>query len=197
MRIIDVPQTSPEWFAARLGVPSASNFDMIVTTKGERSKQRDKYLYRLAGETVAGKSEETYQNAAMQRGIELEAEARQLYELITGNTTTQVGFCIHDEGYGASPDSLVGDDTTIEIKCPTMAVHVGYLLENRLPVEYIQQVQGQLLVTDRKYADFTSYYPGIRPLIVRVERDEKFIQLLRTELLLFVNDLKEVVAKIK
>ena len=197
MKIIECEQMSPEWYQARVGIPSSSNFDKIITTKGEHSKQSQKYLYRLAGEFVAGKSEETYQNAAMLRGIELEGEARQCYELITGETVDQVGFCLADEGYACSPDGMVGSEGLLEIKCPMAATHVGYLLKNELPSDYFQQVQGQLLVTSRKWCDFMSYYPGIKPLIIRVERDVKFLTYLKVELEIFCNELKEIINKIK
>ncbi len=196
MKVIDCIQGTPEWFAARCGVPSASNFDMLITTKGEPSKQRQKYLYRLAGETITGIAEESYTNAAMERGKVMEAEARQLYQLITGEEVKEVGFCLV-EGYGASPDGLVGDVGCIEIKCPNMATHVGYLLDNVLPTDYFQQTQGQLLVTGRKWCDFVSYYPGLKPLIIRVTRDEKFLKALQVELELFISELKTVVQKIK
>lgn len=196
MKIYDFEQRSEEWFAIRCGKPTASSFDKIVTAKGEPSKQSQKYLYKTAGEHIAGIAEETYQSAAMLRGIELEEEARNLYEMITGREITQVGFCVED-GCGCSPDGLVGDDGMIEIKCPIISTHVGYLLDNKLPTDYIQQVQGQLLVTGRKWCDFVSHYPGLKPLIIRVERDEKFIGLLSIELKLFTDNLKEIVNKIK
>lgn len=196
MKIIECIQGSPEWVAVRCGIPSASNFDMIVTSKGEPSKQREKYLFRLAGETITGIPEESYKNGAMERGIVMEEEARQLYQLATGGEVKQVGFCLAD-GYGASPDGLIGDNGCLEIKCPTMAVHVGYLLDNKLPTEYLQQAQGQLLATGREWCDFVSYYPGLKPLIIRVVRDEKFIKSLAIELEIFVKELKEVVEKIR
>lgn len=196
MKIIDVLQSTPEWHKARCGIPTSSEFDKLLTTKGEVSKQRQKYLYQLAGETITGIAEETYQNAVMQRGKEMEAEARQLYQLITGKEVKEIGFCLAD-GYGASPDGLVGEDGLVEIKCPTMAVHVGYLLDNAFPLDYFQQCQGQLLVTERKWVDFMSYYPGIKPLIIRVMRDEKFIKALKIELEVFCRELPEIVAKIK
>jgi len=195
MKIVDCIQGSPEWFAARCGIPSASNFDKIVTTKGQPSKQREKYLYRLAGETITGKSEETYQNAIMERGIEMEVEARKLYGLISGSEAVEVGFCLSN-GYGASPDGLVDKDGCLELKCPLIATHVGYLLNGKLPMEYFQQTQGQLLVTGRKWLDFMSYYPGLKPLVVRVERDETFIGALEAQLQVFCAELKDVVNKI-
>lgn len=197
MKIIQVQQGSPEWLACRAGVPSASNFDMIVTSKGEPSKQAQKYMYRLAGERITGIPEETYQNAAMQRGVELEAEARMFYEMTNDCKIEQVGFCLADGGWGCSPDGLVNGDGLIEIKCPQIATHVGYLLDNKVPTDYFQQTQGQLLVTGRKWLDFISYYPAMKPLIVRVERDEVFIGKLEEELEKFVSELEEIVNKIK
>lgn len=199
MITLDFAQGTPEWFAARCGVPSASNFDMIVTTKGEPSKQREKYLYRLAGERVSGKPEETYQNGAMQRGIEMEAEARKLYELAKDVEVAQVGICFPDKKrlYAASPDGLIGDDGLLEIKCPLIHTHVGYLINGELPTEYFQQTQGQLLVTEHKFVDFVSYYPGLRPLIVRVERDNNFLEKLEIELISFNKDLETLTEKIR
>ena len=196
MEIINVVQGTPEWFEARRGIPSSSNFDKIVTTAGKPSKQKEKYMYKLAGEKVSGISEETYQNATMQRGSEMEAEARQLYELTKGVEVQEVGFCI-EGGYGASPDGLVASEGLVEIKCPLVATHVGYLLKNKLPTDYFQQTQGQLLVTGREWVDFMSYYPGLRPLLIRVERDEVFLKALRIELEVFVSELKDTIERIK
>lgn len=196
MEIINVIQGTPEWFAARCGIPTSSNFDKIITSKGVTSKQRDKYLYTVAGESIIGKAEETYKNDIMLRGQVMEEEARQAYELVTGNEVTQVGLCTH-KGAGASPDGLVGDDGTLEIKCPTIGVHISYLLKGTLPTDYFHQVQGQLFVTERKWADFVSYYPGLKTLIVRVERDESFIARLAFELNIFCKELETIVKKIK
>ena len=199
MKIIDCLQGSPEWFLARCGIPTASNFDKIVDTSGKPSKQRRKYLYQLAGEKITGKPEETYQNAAMLRGTQMEGEARSFYELTNGEKVVQVGFC-SSEGkaiYGASPDGFVGDDGGVEIKCPMISTHVGYLLDGNLPTDYFQQVQGGLLVTGRKWCDFISYYPGIDPLVVRVFPDMGFLLKLEAELNLFCAELEEVVKKLK
>jgi len=149
MKIYDFKQGSDEWFKIRAGIPTASNFDKIITSKGEPSKQCQKYLYKVAGEYITGVPEETYQNMAMQRGIEMESEARNLYTVVTDNEVKGVGFCVGDPvyEYGASPDGLVGASGCIEIKCPGIAIHVEYLLDNKLPTAYYQQIQGQLLVT--------------------------------------------------
>lgn len=195
----ETEQRSKEWHEIKKGIPGASQFDKIVTTKGEPSKQAQKLMYQLAAERVSGISEEGYKSQWMERGIELESQAIEFYQLVTDATVTKVGFCFSDERkiYGCSPDGLVGDDGGLEIKCPSASVHVEYLLSGVLPTEYFQQVQGSLLVTGRKYWDFLSYYPGLKPLIVRVYRDEAFITKLQSALETFCNELEKIVEKIK
>ena len=195
----DCVQGTPEWFAARCGIPSASNFDKIITTTGTPSKQAQKYMYQLAAERVTGRTEESYTNATMERGKETEAEARNFYEMLYDVKIEQVGVCYPDAKKlcAASPDGLIGKDGLIEIKCPLAYAAVTYLLEDGLPTDYFQQVQGQLYVTGRKWVDFLSYYPGIKPMIYRVTRDEKFLKALSVELEVFCSRLDEVVKKIK
>ena len=197
--IEDVEQGSESWFALRTGKPTASNFDKIITSRGEPSKQVKKYLYALAGERLLGYSPETYQNDAMLRGKELEAEARASYEFITDAEVKQVGFCFKDDHrfYGCSPDGIIGENGGLEIKCPTLPVAVEYLDKGVLPTTYVQQVQGNILVTGRAYWDFISYYPGLRPLIIRVERDDTLITALESALEAFCVQLDELVRRLK
>jgi putative phage-type endonuclease len=199
MIALNCDQGSEQWFAERVGRPSASRFGEIITTKGVPSKQAEKYLYELAGERIIGTKTETYQTPAMLRGVEMEAEARQLYELMRDVEVEQVGICYQDEKrkFGASPDGLVGDDGCLEIKCPTLPVAVEYLLAGRLPTKYFQQVQGQLLVTGRAWVDFLSYYPGLSPLIVRVERDETFLTYLKVALDDFCEKLEKITEQLR
>jgi hypothetical protein len=189
-------QGSSEWKKLRLGIPTASSFDEILTSKGEPSKQARDYMYRLAGERVSGQGEEGYTNAAMQRGIDLEPEAIQAYELIKEVKVERVGFCYEENKWGCSPDGLVGDDGMIQIKCPSMAVHVSYLIDNKLPTKYFQQVQGEMFVTGRKWSDFISYFGGLKILIVRVYRDEIFISKLKENLETFCENLEKTIKEI-
>lgn len=194
MQILELEQRSPEWYAARKGIPTASEFDKIITTTGKQSTQRKKYMLQLVGERLGGIVDEPYQSFAMLQGIEKEAEARALYELIQSPIKT-VGFCLAD-GYGCSPDGFVGDNGLVEIKCPLISTHVGYLLDNDVPTDYYTQIQGQLLVTGREWCDFLSYYPGLKPLIVRETPDEVFQKLLKKELEMFCAELSEIVRKL-
>jgi len=189
MRIINVEQRSPEWFAARLGVPSASNFGKIITPGGKRSTQVEGYLNRLVADILTGRSEQQEPSEAMQRGTELEPEARAYYELIAG-PVEEVGFCIHDDGFGCSPDGLVGKDGLLEIKCGLAHTHVEWLRDGVIPSIHIPQVQGQLLTTGRLWCDFLAYHPSMKCLLVRVNRDDKYCDLLHEALKELVENIK-------
>jgi len=176
MRIIDCEQGSDAWLSARLGVPSASQFSKIVTGKGGKSTQVEAYINQLVAEELTGETTFVYVNEHMKRGTELEPDARELYEALTGNTVQEVGFCLHDTvNAGCSPDGLVGDDGGLEIKCPAPATHVEWVKAGVMPSKHLQQIMGCLWVTGRSWWDFMSYHQTMKPLIVRVERDEEYI----------------------
>ena len=164
-----VLQGSKDWFTARMGIPTASEFDKILTPKTlTLSTQHRDYLCRLLAEWALGTPFEVETKVwAMDRGIELEAEAVQCYEFLTGVQTTD------DGKVGASPDRFAGDEGLVEIKCPFPHTHISYLLADAVPTDYLLQLQGQLYVTEKKWVDFFSYYPGLPPLRVRTEPEEK------------------------
>lgn len=170
MKVVECEQYSDEWWAARVGIPTASNFDSILTpAKMAPSTKAEAYQCRLLAEWMTGKPVDTYQNDAMTRGLELEPAARESYQFITDAEVAEVGLCLEDTGrWGCSPDGLVGDDGLLEIKCPTPGVHVGYLLSDQIPLNYKLQCLGQLLITGRDWLDFMSYHPDMDPLIVRM-----------------------------
>jgi hypothetical protein len=190
MIIHNVEQGSPEWLAARLSIPTSSEFDRIVTPKGKLSAQSDKYLYRLLAEWITGAPLEDVQTEWMIRGHELESEAVSSYEFERGVACQKVGFITNDDGtVGTSPDRLVGDDGLLELKCPSPAIHVGYMISRSLGTEYWPQVQGQLLLTGREWCDIQSYHPQFPSVIIRVKPDEGYQEALREALRCFVEDL--------
>lgn len=198
MKILDFPQGSFDWLQARVGMPSASQFKNIVTSDGKRSKTRQKYLYQLAGEKIVGRRDETYQNDAMRRGVELEPTARELFVMTTGIEVQEVGMCVHDSGiFSCSPDGLISENSGIEIKCPSISVHIEYMLGNKVPSDYYQQVHGSMLVTGRDEWFFMSYYPGLKPFIHLEKRDKEFCEKLEAELYLFDADMSEIISTVK
>lgn len=177
MQLIDCEQGSIEWLQARIGIPTASGFEKIITPTGKASTQAEAYSEKLLAEYILGYPVETfYGNAHTDRGKELEPQAVKFYEVQKDVDTRPVGFCTDDaRTMGASPDRLVGEDGLLEIKCPAPQTHVHYLLTGEIDKGYWPQVQGQLLVTGRKWVDWLSYHPEMPPVIIRVERDEEYL----------------------
>lgn len=199
MITLDVEQNSQEWFNARAGRPTASCFDQILTPKTMKpSAQAQKYLYTLAGERLAGCKAESFQSDWMRRGLEVEEEAKALFQMIRDVELRQVGLVYPDENklFSCSPDGLM-ETEGLELKCPAMHTHVGYLLAGILPSDYIPQVQGSMLITGFMRWNFMSYYPGLPPLIITVNRDDSFCAKLMVELKTFCEKLDEVEAQLR
>lgn len=161
--VIHAEQRSPEWFAARLGrVTGSRAADMLASIKsGEAAARRD-YRMELVTERLTGRpAEDGYVNADMQRGVELEPEARAAYEALTGVLVDQSGFLAHDELMaGCSLDGHVGAfDGILEIKCPRAANHFATLRAGGVPPRYLPQITHNLWITGARYADFVSYCP--------------------------------------
>ncbi len=177
MRVIDVEQGTDEWLKARLGAPSASSFGQLITPTGRRAKTFTAYVQKLVKEVLDGEPAPFYANDAMARGTELEPHARAYYEFMTGNDVVEMGFIKHETlEAGCSPDGFVGEDGGIEIKCPLDHNHEKTLELDGMPSKHIPQVQGCMWITGRKWWDFVSYHPEMDSLIVRIERDDEYIE---------------------
>jgi len=202
MIIHDAAQGTNEWLQARAGVVTSSEFKKVLA-KGRGnapSKTRQDYLLIKANESLTGLPvDEGFQSQWMLNGQERESEARATYEMITDNEVKEMGLILDDaQRIGTSVDGLV-DIGTLEIKCPKLPTHLNYLIANRCPPAYVAQVQRQLLITDRKWCDFVSYHPdAYEPFfMIRVERDEEYLENLKTTLDAFIVDLDEMVVKLQ
>ena len=194
---INVEQNSPEWFSSRAGKWTASLFAKCVSPTGKLSKSAAKVNDKLIMELITGNREPYYQSEAMARGIEIEPEALQWVNDNTEYNFEPVGFFDSGKGYGCSPDAVdFKKETGIEIKCPIEKTHLKYLKDNKIPTKYYSQVQGQLMVSGFKQWLFVSYFPEGEQLQVMVERDEPFIELLRSELERHVNLMEEGVNEV-
>lgn len=195
---IDAEQYSDEWWAARLGKVTASNFAKVIS----KGTGRNTYMLQLAAERLTGQQADTYTSPAMQYGSDNEHLARAAYEFATDATVTEVGICLLDDNVGASPDGMIGDDGLIEIKMPNTTTHIETVMSGKMPAKHRAQVQGQLYVTGRSYCDFISYdmrIPSDKSLfIVRVERDDKYInETLAPGIDKFVTDLAAIIDAMK
>ena len=201
----DIIQGSAEWFDARRGKITASRIaDVTAKLKGGAEAASAKnYRAQLVVERLTGISEDTYTNAAMQRGIDMEPLARECYEFLLGTTVEQVGFSDHPYILmsGASPDGLVGNDGLVEIKCPNTATHIEYLLAGKVPAQYIPQMLWQMACTGRKWCDFVSYDNRLpeemQLFIVRLERDEKAITEMELAVISFQESITKMIEELK
>ena len=196
-----IEQGSQEWLALRAGKVTASKAADVmssITTAGYRN-----YLADLVVERLTGNKTESFTNAAMQWGVDQEQLARAEYEVKTGSFVDQIAFVEHPTivNLGCSPDGLVGDDGLIEIKCPNTATHIDYVMQDKVPTKYIPQIQCQLAVTGRKWCDFVSFDPrlpdGLQILIVRLERDDEYIEKLEARVIKFLDEVNSAVTGLK
>lgn len=194
MEIFNCEQGNPEWFAARVGIPTASMFGTVLA-KGE-GKTRRTYMMKLAGEIITGRPMDSFSSEHTDRGHDQEPIARDLYAFQTGNQCELIGF-IRDGRRGASPDCLVGEDGGAEIKTRLAHLQAELLCSGAVPPLHTPQIQGNMWVSKRKWWDFVSYCPDMPLFVRRVARDEAYIQKLATEVDAFNRDLDAVVAQIR
>lgn len=205
MNALPFAQGTPEWLAARTGRITASRMSAIMAKgrNGAPSATRAACMGELIAEYLTGQSGETYTNADMQRGTELEPAARAAYEVRTGQMVKEVGLVLHpkNERFGASPDGAVGDDGLLEIKCPRTHVHIGYTLAGKPPAEYLPQMAWQAACCGRAWVDFASYDPKMpEPLqlfVVRYFPDPAYIAELEQEAEAFLKEMMGKVAALK
>lgn len=197
IQIFDCEQGTPEWFACRLGIPTASDFAYVLASgkSGGESKTRRTYMLKLLGELMTGEPADNFTNVHLNRGKEMEAAAREAYVAQTGNVVTRTGF-VRRGDVGCSPDGLIGENGILEIKTKLPHLQLEVLLKDGVPGEHIAQIQGQIFVTDRKWVDFVSYWPHLPLVIKRVERDDEYIKKLRYGLQAFNQELKELALKV-
>lgn len=204
----DIIQGSDEWIARRLGIVTGSNFSRAVSSgKGSApSKTRKNYMKALVYERIHGIPfpGKFKGNTAMDHGTETEDEARDYFARLTKQEVQQVGFIEYDGDIGCSPDGLIGDDTTLEIKCPELLTYMDYVEADRIDFKklskaYRDQVQGGLFVTGRKYCYFVLYdarYLSRPCMYTRVDRDEDYIRDLHIKIVMFVTEMKELLEKL-
>ncbi|NBT61387.1 MAG: exonuclease [Planctomycetia bacterium] len=198
-----IEQGTPEWHQLRLGKVTASRVsDVLAKIRSGESASRKNYRAELVVQRLTGMPSESFTNAAMEWGTATEPMARIAYEIAKGVLVEQVGFIDHPTiaMFGCSPDGLVHDGM-IEIKCPNSATHIEYLTDNKAPAKYINQMQCQMAVTGRKWCDFVSFDPrlpeDLQLFVVRVERDQKYIDSMEVEVVEFLTEVEGMVNQLK
>lgn len=197
MQVHNVKQNTPEWFALRTEYPLTASEAQAI---GNQGKGLETLVWEKLAEKYSLSDKDKYTNKDLERGIELEPLARDMYELQTGNKVEQVGFVTNEEISkvgGASPDGIiVAENGLIEIKCFEDKKHFKNIV-NGLEIEsqYMWQMQMQMLFTGTKFVDFVTYNPNYKEslLIQRVYPDEK----MQNDIKLGLKKGKELINEIK
>lgn len=154
-----------------------------------------RYAWLIAMETVAREPlDETFVTWQMRRGQELEPQAKRVYERRTGAWLEDVSLILtDDERFGYSADAFRDDDGLVEVKCPASPDKIGEVWANpdRAHLEYIDQIDGGLWITGRKYCDLVIYCPWLAPVgkdlfVKRIFRNEARIEALEADLVAFM-----------
>lgn len=198
-------QRSDDWFTARLGKVTASKVKDVMAKgrAGAPSATRKNYMMRLLCERLTGRRDEGFTSVAMQRGTDLEPVARSAYEVGAGVMTVETGLILHPsiEGFGASPDGLVGSSGMLEIKCPNTAQHIAVIQSGAHDPQYEWQMLAQMACAGKDWVDFVSFDDRLpEPLqyaCFRFHRDEERIRDMEAEVSRFLAELAELEADMR
>lgn len=201
---IDLVQGTPEWLAARAGSLGASSVaDALAKTKTGWGGLRANLHARMVTERLTGKPVETFVNAAMQRGTELEPQARAMYSLESGCDVAEVGIVLHPtiKHSHCSPDGVIGDVGMVEIKCCGGPRHIEILTGSAPEDRYVKQCLWQLACTGRQWVDLAYFNPDfpdeMQLHVTRIVRDEDVIAELEAGVSTFLAEVAATVADLE
>lgn len=156
---------------------------------GEWSDASKDYAFRLAIERISGEPlDEGFQTWAMQRGHDLEPDARMEHEMQTGLIVQEAGFITTDDGlFGASADGLIEQDGGSEYKCFINPAKLRRFHIDRDASEVFDQAQGCMWITGRKWWHIGLYCPALAPVGRQLwwkefARDDNYIEAMEQDL---------------
>lgn len=205
MRILtNIEQWTPEWINARRWVITGTRLKSVMSKKW--TKARNSMIDELIAEEMSP-DEWRYVSDAMINWTILEPQAREEFERITGKKVETVWFCLDDKKncIWYSPDWLIKVrwkyKEWIEIKCPWAKNHIRYILDNKIPDEYLWQVVHAFIVNnDLQRLYFISHNPHmyiekLRTHIIPVTREDLLDEIGRAQSAIddFVGDRKKAV----
>lgn len=197
-------QRTDGWLSLRSGKVTASAiYKVMAKTKAGYGADRANYHAQLVTERLTGLPTDGFRNAAMDWGIETEAQARAAYAFSINDPVTETGFHLHPTiaDAGASPDGLVGERGLVEIKCPNTATHIATLAGSGIDRKYLLQMQWQMACTERDWCDFVSFDPRLpEPMqmhVRRVERDAELLAEMESEITKFLGEVAATVADLE
>ena len=182
-KLLEIPQyeqRSPEWFAQREGKLTSSDAGTVLGLNPYQKPHE--VLFKKCGfdpKPFVG-------NIATLHGQKYEDEAIDKYCDLTNQVNYNFGLIAHEDVHhngdyywmAGSPDGIAIDKDNsnaepvlLEVKCP----YRRKIKFGKIPEYYLPQVQLNLFICDLKVADFIEYLPPNTMNIVRVYRDQKWL----------------------
>ncbi len=205
--IIELGMSKKEaaYYAGYKTIPKSEKIDKALN--GEKiidfSENAKNYAFRLAVERISGiPLDDGFETWAMKRGHELEPMARNEHEIQLGVSVALSGFVTTDDSvFGASADGFIGDDGGCEYKCLVSPESIRKVLLKGDIGDYIDQIQGCMWITGRKYWHFAMYCPALEAagkqlFWKHVDRDDDYIEDMEIDLLEFSKLVDEYQTKI-
>lgn len=185
-------QRTDEWFNQRLGRFTASKIHRLLGKEGLKrtNDSIDSFAFEKAVETLYGREEDNFISLDMQRGIDHEPLAFNIfkqYKELDFLEVKEVGFYKLGKHAGASPDGIVSNNCNLEIKCPRRNKFFKLVANGSKEIDknYIAQMQMQMLCTGTEKTYFFNYY--LENAIqywheIEIQRDEVMIGLIRSRI---------------
>jgi len=161
-------QQTEEWLELRKSKIGASDAPVIMQASPWKTPLQ-------LWEEKIGLRTNDFKSSSMQRGIDMEDEARNKFQEVTGiSMEANIAFHPTISWMMASLDGMDADKKNIvEIKCVNRTDH-SQAIAGEVPEKYFPQLQHQLAVCGLEMAYYFSYSPNDFALI-KVYRDESFI----------------------
>jgi hypothetical protein len=169
----DLEQGSPEWLAARRGLMTASEMNLVLTPtlKIANNDKTRAHVYEIAAQRITHWTEPSYVGDAMLRGHADEITARDLYS-DRYEPVEEKGFITRDFGgftLGYSPDGCgVVSNMGIECKSRVQKHHIATVITNEVPTEHMLQIQTGLMITGWDYMSYISFCAGLPMWVIHV-----------------------------
>lgn len=200
--IIDVVQGDIDWLFCRAGRATTSRFSEILSPKQMKLSAASKnYALELALERIMDAPlSMDVSSGWMERGINIETDAREWYGMMRGVEVREAGFVQRGTDFGCSPDGLVYEDGEVvggcEIKCRSALQHSRSVLGWR-DIAEATQIQGSLWVTGLPWWDVVAYCPGLPGRIVRTLPDPDWQEAFDAHLPVFMRGVERARAQLE
>lgn len=210
MRELSGPQQGDQWLDHRRGrITSCGMPDLMAVSiakgrEGQPLKARETYRGALLSERLSYGLADHYVTPAMEEGSELEDEAKQKFELASGEMLIPCGFILHPvfNWAGASPDALLTDAIyECKAKPRDIAEYLQWFNSPEVPAKHRDQMLWQMRCAEKRRGIFHGYCPRMkhehmRSMVRILEWDQKRIDEIEAAAVKLNDEIEAEIAKL-